>query len=135
MTEDLKRIKPKYPNQKLKITIPLAVSVNHLYIFKNGKRFMTKKGEKYMRDVFQITQSAIDNQNYIPEEEGVWQVCELTFQFPDKRVRDCHNMHKLVMDALEGVAFPNDRWILVRDMYVGLDKKLPRIEVELSPLK
>ena len=135
MTDDLKRIKPKYPNQKLKITIPLAVSVNHLYMFRRGKRFMTKKGEKYMRDVFQITQSAIDNQNYIPEEEGVWQVCELTFYFPDKRVRDCHNMHKLVMDALEGVAFPNDRWILVRDMYVGLDKKLPRIEVELSPLK
>lgn len=133
--DDLKRIEPKFPNQELNLVIPLAVSVNHLYMFRKGKRFMTKQGEKYMRDVFEITQSTINIQNYTPEEEGVWLVCELTFYFPDKRVRDCHNMHKLVMDALEGVAFPNDRWVLVRDMHVALDKDFPRIEVKIYPEK
>ena len=133
--KDLKRVEPKFPNQKLNLVLPLAVSVNHLYMFKKGRRFMTKAGQEYMKKVFQITEHTMGIQNYIPEQEGVWQVCELTFYFPDKRVRDCHNMHKLVMDALEGVAFPNDRWILVRDMHVGLDKEFPRIEVKLYPHK
>ena len=44
-------------------------------------------------------------------------------------------MHKIVMDALEHVAFKEDRWVLVRDMHVSLDKELPRIEVRLYPEK
>ena len=42
-------------------------------------------------------------------------------------------MHKLIMDSLECVAFVDDRWVLVRDMYVGLDKEFPRVEVKLYP--
>ena len=131
--DDLKRVKPKHPKQELNVIIPLAVSVNHLYMFKHGKRFMTKKGEKYMKDVMQIVTHAVEQQNYQIEEEGVWLIAELTFYFPDKRRRDCHNMHKLIMDSLECVAFVDDRWVLVRDMYVGLDKEFPRVEVKLYP--
>jgi crossover junction endodeoxyribonuclease RusA len=133
--DDLKRLEPKYPNQVLNVVIPLGVSVNHLYIFKKGKRFMTKKGQDYMKQVMQIVDNAVKSQGYKLEEEGVWMICELTYYFPDKRRRDCHNQHKLVMDALEYVAFKEDRWVLVRDMYVGLDKELPRIEVKLYPQK
>lgn len=133
--DDLKRFKPKYPNQELNVTIPLAVSVNHLYMFRRGKRFMTQKGEKYMKDVMQIVTKAVESQNYKMEKEGVWLVCELTFYFPDKRRRDCHNMHKLIMDALECIAFIDDRWLLVRDMHVALDKDNPRVEVRIYPEK
>ena len=133
--DDLKRVEPKYPEQELNIIIPLAISVNHLYNFVNGRKFMIKEGEKYMRDVLEIAQHAIRIQNYNLEEEGVWLIAELTFYFPDKRVRDCHNQHKLIMDALEGVAFHNDRWVLVRDMHVELDKDFPRIEVKIYPEK
>ena len=135
MRDDLKRVEPKYPEQELNIIIPLAISVNHLYKFVKGRKFMTKEGEKYMRDVLEITQHAIGIQNYNLEEEGVWLIAELTFYFPDKRVRDCHNQHKLIMDALEGVAFHNDRWVLVRDMHVELDKDFPRVEVKIYPEK
>ena len=131
--DDLKRVKPKYPKQELNVIIPLAVSVNHLYKFVKGKRFMTKQGEKYMKDVFQITSHAINIQNYNLEQEGVWLVAELRFYYPDKRRRDCHNQHKLIMDALEGVAFHDDRWVMVRDMYVGLDRDFPRVEVTIYP--
>ena len=133
--DDLKRVKPKYPNQELNVIIPLAVSVNHLYKHVRGKKFMTKQGEKYMRDVFLITEHEVKRQKYKIEEEGVWLVAELTFYFPDKRRRDCHNMHKLIMDALEGIAFHDDRWLLVRDMHVELDKKKPRVEVKIYPEK
>lgn len=131
--DDLIRNKPKYPNQELNVTLPLAVSVNHLYMFKRGKRFMTKKGEEYMKKVMAITYNEIEKQGYKLEPPGVWLIVELTFYFPDKRRRDCHNMHKLVMDALECIAFEDDRWVLVRDMHVALDKENPRIEVRIYP--
>lgn len=131
--DDLKRVFPNLPNQELHITLPLAVSVNHLYMFKRGKRFMTKKGQDYMQKAMKLAIQAVNIQNYQVEEEGVWLVCELRFYFPDKRRRDCHNQHKLIMDALEHIAFKEDRWVLVRDMYVGLDKSNPRVEVRIYP--
>ena len=131
--EDLVRLEPKYPNQELKVIIPLGVSVNHLYTYIRGKKFMNKKGQDYMQKVMAIVDNAVKSQNYKLEEEGVWLICELTYYFPDKRRRDCHNMHKIVMDALEHIAFKEDRWVLVRDMYVGLDKEMPRIEVKIYP--
>lgn len=130
---DLKRVQPKYPNQVFTTTIPLAISVNHLYMFVKGKRFMTKKGQMYMKQVWKIVEEDVKSQKYLMEQEGVWLVAELTFYFPDLRKRDCHNMHKLVMDSLEHICFVDDRWVLVRDMHVGLDKKNPRIEVKLYP--
>lgn len=133
MKEDLTRLEPKYPNQELNLIIPMAVSVNHLYMFKNGKRFMTKKGEQYMKDVFVIAEHAVGIQNYNIEQEGIWLIAELRFYYPDRKRRDCHNQHKLIMDALEGVAFHDDRWVMVRDMYVGLDREFPRVEVVIRP--
>lgn len=132
--DDLKREIPRYPNQELTVILPPAISVNHLYLFKRGKRFMSKKGMEYMQKASMLVEQAVNIQNYQLEEEGVWLVCELTFYFPDKRRRDCHNTHKVVLDALEHIAFKEDRWVLVRDMYVGLDKKNPRIEVKIYPL-
>jgi len=133
--EDLKRVFPEHPNQELNLILPLAVSVNHLYMFKRGKRFMTKKGQDYMALAMKVASHAVEIQNYQIEKPGVWLVCELRFYFPDLRRRDCHNQHKLVMDALEHIAFVDDRWVLVRDMYVGLDRKNPRIEIKIYPLK
>lgn len=131
--DDLIRKKPKYPNQELLITLPMGVSVNHLYMFKKGKRFMTKAGEQYMKDVMMLTTKAVEEQGYKPEPPGVWMVAELTFYYGDKRRRDCHNQHKLIMDALECIAFEDDRWVLVRDMHVALDKDNPRVEVRIYP--
>ena len=131
--KDLKRVQPKYPNQVFTTTIPLAISVNHLYMFVKGQRFMTKKGQMYMKQVWKIVEEDVKSQKFLMEQEGVWLVCELTFYFPDLRKRDCHNQHKLVMDSLEHICFVDDRWVLVRDMHVGLDKKNPRIEVKLYP--
>lgn len=131
--DDLKREIPKHPNQELRLTLPLAVSVNHLYKFVRGKRFMTKQGQDYMNNVMKIASLEVLKQGYKIEEEGVWLIAELTFYFPDKRVRDCHNQHKLIMDALEYIAFKNDRWVLVRDMHVGLDKENPRVEIRIYP--
>lgn len=131
--KDLKRVKPKYPNQVFTTTIPLAVSVNHLYVFMKGKRFMTKKGQEYMKQVWKTVEEDVKSQKYLMEQEGVWLIAELIFYFPDLRRRDASNMHKLVLDSLEHICFIDDRWVLVHDKHVGLDKDNPRIEVRLYP--
>lgn len=131
--KDLIRLHPEYPNQELNLILPLAPSINHLYKFARGKRFMTKEGMDYMKEAGMLAQNAVNLQNYQVEEGGVWMICELTFYYPDLRRRDSHNMHKVVLDALEHITFVDDRWVLVRDMYVGLDKEYPRIEVKIYP--
>lgn len=131
--EDLVRKHPEFPHQVIELTLPLAPSVNHLYMFKRGKRFMTKDGLNYMSKASQMAMKAVNLQNYIQEEPGVWLVCEIKYYFPDKRRRDCHNMHKVIMDALEYTIFTDDRWVMVRDMYVGLDKENPRLEIRIYP--
>ena len=87
-----------------------------------------------MQDVGLLTSSAIREQGYKMEEEGVWLIVELKYYYPDLRRRDCHNMHKLVIDGLESLAFKDDRWVLVQDKFVGLDKDNPRIEVTIRPM-
>ena len=35
--EDLKREKPKYPNQQISLCIPIPPSKNHAYFYRRGK--------------------------------------------------------------------------------------------------
>lgn len=62
-----------------------------------------------------------------PQAEKV--VVELTVYWPDRRRRDTHNLHKLLCDAIEGVAVDDDRWALVRDVDFDVDRDDPRVEV------
>lgn len=50
--------------------------------------------------------------------------------WPDNRIRDMHNSHKLLMDALEdGGIYHNDKFALARDMDFSVDRKEPRLEL------
>lgn len=63
-------------------------------------------------------------------------VCNMWFYFVDKRCRDTHNQLKILFDALQNAGlFPNDMYVLprVQDFYV--DRKNPRIEMELYYLE
>ncbi|EJY56247.1 endodeoxyribonuclease RusA [Alicyclobacillus hesperidum URH17-3-68] len=39
-----------------------------------------------------------------------------------------------MLDALEGVLYVDDRWVLVREMDFEIDKANPRIEIELETM-
>ena len=129
---DLYRLQPERPHATLKVIVPLAPSVNHAYKFVRGKRFMTQQAKQYIALVHQLVVGTRANQSYMPEKEGVWLVCETTYYYPDRRQRDSHNMIKILMDALEGVAFVNDRYVLIQEQDVFYDKENPRIELHLK---
>ena len=58
-------------------------------------------------------------------------IMRLWVYWPDNRRRDVHNLHKLLGDAPEGIAYKDDKWLLIQDMDFQVDAKNPRVEVEI----
>lgn len=132
---DLIREKPRNPRKKLKLTLPLCPSVNHCYRYVKGRKFMTKEALQFMQVTNQIVEREKIKQKYTIEKKGVWMVVEVNYFFPDRLRRDGHNMHKILADALNGCAYVDDQFILIRDMSIELDKENPRLEITIYPLK
>ena len=59
---------------------------------------------------------------------------EITLFFKDRRARDVDNYNKLVLDALEGIVYEDDKQI----QRLTVEKKLsltdPRVEIIIQPL-
>lgn len=68
-----------------------------------------------------------------PNKEKVY--VDLVFYLPDKKIRDTHNVPKLLLDALKGIVATDDYYILLRIQDFEIDKADPRIEVEVIPYK
>lgn len=45
---------------------------------------------------------------------------------------DTHNREKVLLDALEGVLYQDDRWVLVQEQDFTVDRENPRVEIELE---
>ena len=131
--EDLKRDKPKYPNQVLTFSLPLPVSVNHMYQSAGRGRRLTTTARNYIKTAQDICKKAIRAQGWKRDKESVWYVMDLYFYFPDQRRRDSHNCLKLLTDCLEGLLFTDDYYLLPRIQYVTLDRDNPRLEVVFYP--
>lgn len=132
---DLIREKPRNPRKKFKLTLPLCPSVNHCYKYVKGRKFMTREALQFMQVTNQIVEREKIKQKYTIEKKGVWMVVEVNYFFPDRLRRDGHNMHKILADALNGCAYVDDQFILIRDMSIELDKENPRLEITIYPLK
>lgn len=114
---------------------------NHIFVnvarWKNGKlqntgqRALSKMAEAH-RDKWRLMALSWKNKNRyrIPAKTKVY--IDLWFFFPDKRVRDTHNVPKLLLDALKGVVAEDDYYILLRIQDFEIDSKDPRIEIEVS---
>lgn len=136
LEDDLKRDKPRYPKQQLKLTIPIAPSVNHMYYTtKNGVRRLTSKAERYFYNCKQYVKTEIANQEWVQDKEHVWYDVQCDFYMEDRRTRDTHNMFKIVLDVLEGIVFTNDYFAKPHVNQVELDRENPRIEITIQASK
>lgn len=75
----------------------------------------------------------------IPEE---WYPLKITFHFYEKNTkRDIDNVmgyaHKIILDALQKTIIKQDNWQGIREIRdkFYIDKKFPRIEIEIEPYK
>lgn len=118
---------------KLNLILTIPPSVNHCYqnIHVKGARgrILTEAARNW-KLITQYTAKAAVRQ-------CAWQlpaadkkiVLEIVAFWPDARRRDMNNTHKLLCDALEGVAYYDDKMVLVRDMDFSVDRKHPRLEI------
>lgn len=129
---DLKRDMPKYPNQQLVFSVPVAPSVNHMYIRTGKGQTLTENARKYIKVVQNLCRDAIKKCKWKSESESVWYHMDLYFYFPDRRIRDSHNCIKLLLDCLQGLAFKNDYYVMPRIQFVGYSKHDPKIDIILK---
>jgi len=129
--KDLKRIEA-LTKKELKFILPLPPSVNHMYYNtgRGGKR-LTKTAEEYVRTATSLINLATKKNKWEVEEDGNWYYVDMVFYMPDLRIRDSHNMLKLLFDVLQPRVFGNDYFAMPRINSVELDKENPRIEIKI----
>ena len=109
-------------NEKLNMCLPLPPSVNAAYAnnrYGGRGRLLTPAAENWKLMAGYAAKQAVRSVD--------WQMTAPD----DKRRRDMNNLHKLLCDALEGVVYPDDKMVLVRDMDFAIDRKHPRIEISV----
>lgn len=127
---DLYRAIPTNKNKRLRLTLPLGVSVNHMY---TRQRNLTSKARTYMNKLLALIQMEVEEQRWNKQSDGVWYYVDFLFYMPDRRIRDTHNFLKLVMDAIEPCIKVNDYYLLTRIQGAEYDAERPRIEAIISP--
>ena len=131
--EDLNRCDETNKYCKLNMALPIAPSVNHMYIHtRKGGKTLSKNAEKYIRETRALINLYVEKQKWKKAEKGVWCYVDVIVFMPDKRIRDSHNMIKLLMDVMQGIVFENDYYALPRIQGVEYDKEDPRIEVSIT---
>lgn len=127
--KDLFRDIPKQPKKYLKMCLPLPPSVNSSHINTNkGGRKLTYKAKNYIRDARAKAHLEVEEQEWEIGTDSTWYYIDLVFYMPDRRIRDSHNMLKLLLDVLQGIVYENDYYVMPRIQSVELDKIRPRVE-------
>lgn len=128
---DVKRDKPKYPKQKLNLSLDIPPSVNHCYVA-GRMNILTKDAQRYIINVQNIIKSEIKAQGFKLDLDSVWYYVDMVFYMPDRRIRDTHNTFKILFDSIQGSTFfKNDYFLMPRVLHVAYDKEKPRVELTI----
>ena len=119
--------------EDLTLSIPICPSVNHMYIFKKtGEKILTKTAREYFKSATAKVNEQISNQSWQIDYGDVWYYVDVYVYMPDRKVRDSHNMIKIMMDVLQDTVFWNDYFAMPRFQDVKLDKDNPRIDIVIK---
>jgi len=118
-----------------RLILPLPPSVNHSHkqINVRGRlaKVPTKETEQYKKDAGWVAKQWMMRTGWVPPDAGEKIVlCTWTYWRTAGR-QDTHNRIKVLADALEGILYPDDRWVLLQEQDFAIDKQSPRIEIEL----
>ncbi|WP_304595856.1 RusA family crossover junction endodeoxyribonuclease [Alicyclobacillus sendaiensis] len=120
-----------------RLILPLPPSVNHAYRTyvhpQTGQRIrvLTSKAQKFRRDAAYLALRWRQETGWTMPQPGTKVVLRLWYFWPSRRRMDTHNREKVLLDALEGVLYPEDRWVLIQEMDFEVDRKRPRLEIEV----
>ncbi len=96
------------------IEIPaLPPSVNHCYQrAKNKRLFMSKEGKAFMELANLCITQAVKKHRWKAIPAGEFFNLAIGFEMKNRVFPDPNNMLKLLIDAMEGQVFENDKWCL-----------------------
>lgn len=132
---------------ELKLTLPLPVSINKLYINQfsynpktksrtpTGKRIMSAEGKMVKNKIISETKKQMKSQKWDYEITKSTYLYLDTYIYMNRLGRDDNNIYKLLNDSLEKIVYDNDSRILTRTQKILIDSENPRVEVELKPVE
>jgi crossover junction endodeoxyribonuclease RusA len=110
-----------------RLTLPLPPSLNHAYrnFTKGGRRMRvpTSEAERFKRDAGWLAKAWRQDVRWDIRDPGTKIVMRLWYYWPDRRRMDTHNREKVLLDALEGVLYQDDRWVLVQEQDFTVDRE------------
>ncbi|MGG3920337.1 RusA family crossover junction endodeoxyribonuclease [Geobacillus thermodenitrificans] len=129
---------------KIKLTIPLPISINKLYInqyvydpktkkwIPTGKRIMSEEGKKLKEQIQLETIKQLQSQEWDYEWTKTNYIYQDCYIYMNRMGRDDNNIFKLLNDSLEKIVYENDSRVLTRTQRILIDKYNPRVELVLS---
>jgi crossover junction endodeoxyribonuclease RusA len=78
-------------------------SVNHYWLTKGKRRFISKRGKEWKHNVFLIANKKA-NKKYFNDTIEM----DVEISIPDKRRRDIDNFSKAILDSLQGICYQDD---------------------------
>jgi len=117
----------------LKIDIPaLPPSVNHYYKrTRSGRVFLDNDAVVFLKIAQYIAKKQAKAAKWEIVPSGKFFFLEVGFEFVNRKFPDPNNMLKLLIDALEGIVFENDKWLLplvTSAKITGKDRTIVNIE-------
>ena len=119
---------------ELRIVLPWACLVpdNHKYSVIKGRIYLSERYRKAKAQASIVAMGQVRTRPAFTEPVQL----EAAIYFPDTaRKRDAGNYRKLVTDALEGIAYPDDS-LIHRECWsnAGTDAQNPRCEITIRPI-
>ena len=106
------------------VKLPLPPSVNHCYVTtRQGRRVLTKDAKAWLEVAGILSRSAARGTQPLT----TWTRVTFSVTWPDRRIRDVSNLHKLGCDVLTGIAYDDDHRALVHDDVPRYDKTDPHL--------
>lgn len=116
-------------SEELRLVTELAPSVNHAFFTaRNGMRILKKDAKEWVERTKTRAREACEAQQWVMTTDEKLVVDIMTY-WKDRRRHDVHNGAKVLMDALEGIVYKDDKMVLPRYIDFGLDRENPRLEM------
>ena len=113
----------------LRLVTEVAPSVNHAFFTAhNGMRILKKSAKEWVERTRTRAREACESQGWAMTTDEKLVVNIMTY-WQDRRRHDVHNGAKVLLDALEGIVYKDDKMVLPRYIDFGLDRDNPRLEM------
>lgn len=135
---------------QLELTVPVPISINHLYInqyswrkdkktgipikIPTGKRILSKEGIDWKKRVVKSIEQQMKNQKWDYEKTKEKYIYIDYIAFMNRKRRDTDNLNKLLQDTLADTKqiFIDDTRVLTRPNKVFIDRESPRLELKIK---